>query len=245
MALPQDHQEPAQTPFTIPEIFTHILEYLQPLDLLKATGINRTARDLVHTTPDLHRAMGTTAQPGSDSRIPLIGDSTLKYIQNGGITLGESLGRKLKLKMSSAPWQCDVGLNLGCTEGRGALPVQLLKAAGLGRKMLLCIPPITAVDIFLLRRHTKGLGQEGRVESDEECLYSSEVRWVTSSTGVTIGDIVDAAVELHREHSKKTVYAKETPWSGMDDSICPGDALPWFSLRIQLGLAEAEPLVAE
>ncbi|KAK5174486.1 uncharacterized protein LTR77_001566 [Saxophila tyrrhenica] len=254
-APPKDHCPPGamdthpdqrkQTPFDIPELFTQILEELPPRELLKATGINRAARELVHTTSALHRALGQVPDPQSDFWVPLLGSLDDTRARRCGIdvkilplvpydfpTPDQMCGLKAKLQFGRTS-ERSVGLS-------GHLP----KAAGQSRSILICQPPVFEVIVTLRCAPYRGLGlsKEQIARRTKGRQYKSRACVVQSKTGVTIGDLADAASTLERSHMAQMDYPMDCAHMN-SDTTCPADVLPWFNVSFKLRLTKANALV--
>ncbi len=86
---------PQHTVFNITELLEIILSNLEPLDLIRASGINRKSRCLVNSSSAVRQVITDVIRPQSDSRfcVPLLGRQAVNYTHRHGIHLNIALPR--------------------------------------------------------------------------------------------------------------------------------------------------------
>lgn len=183
----------------------NILQHLDPLELLVAMRINKTARDLIAEDPALLRAMGRKTSAGGRFYIPLGGREVEDY-GDCGIALhaqgylGAARGSR---------YDITVNIQFDCPSAWwSSLPLRLAEVKGVGRAIQLCQPSIKEVTLSLGCNHAAAGG-------GKDSHYHHVDRTVVSHTGITLGDLSDVASRLHLEHSQQSTIRIE----GVD-TIC-------------------------
>lgn len=215
----QSRSSAQQRVFDLPELFEIILRNLKPLDIIRASGVNKIGRGLLGS-PLLQRTMGIKREPGGSFWIPLFGRCEEGYLRNhyaggtcsvfihhgtyGGESIDVHFGR-----ISRTTWS----------------PAQLLRPGTLSHSILLSDPPAMQAELRLYCLHER---RGGAVISDG----GTPMRKLVSEMGLTIGDISDAAALMTEEHQAQQDSART--------SCCAKAVLPGFILTFDTGLSEGE-----
>ncbi|KAK5174489.1 uncharacterized protein LTR77_001569 [Saxophila tyrrhenica] len=192
-----------QTPFDLPELFTNVLEFLDPLEIVVAMRINKAANHLIRTTPALQRAMGLHPQPDSSFWIPILGQKMKDYFDRAGISC--------RTAGPNGPLQ-EVLLNfhigIASHNRYGPALLKFPEAATVGSKMMLCQPPKR----IMMHLHC--------YSSSGDCNFLSGFNhdWVGSELGVTFDQVVTTAKTLRQRHATRRLGSTQETQERVD---CP------------------------
>lgn len=182
-AQPQPDESIAHRVFDVPELLELILLELPIPDIMNFQQVNRTARDAINASPMLQRALSLRADSAdSPLRAPF---SDLYSTFTGGFSCGHTTRyRRQPRRLSLASDEMPVAAEFVSLGSR--LPVIGTR----WRRMFVLQPPIHEMSATV------------------SCCTISRTRMdpqiITSETGITIGDLHDAAQKLWNEHRQCT-----------------------------------------
>ncbi|KAK3059235.1 hypothetical protein LTR09_000801 [Extremus antarcticus] len=240
-----------QSPFDVPELFVTILQNLDPLDLVHATKVNRSARDLIRDNAVLHQAIGRTPDPECNIWVHILGRCGKDHKIYPGMTINIPHGSGYHFMRGTYPkWSnakmpthhleivLHFGLQTGHASGKNSILIRLLDVLGIGRGILLCQPPVKKAELW--QRYDRF--QEAKEKFGKGSFYSV-AHQITSDTGITIGDLSDAAQHLQDARARQTIDLSPDGRKG-GTNASPQDKPPCFKVRFELELKNGEPMAA-
>ncbi|KAK5127052.1 hypothetical protein LTR85_008411 [Meristemomyces frigidus] len=166
----------AEKVFEIPELFERILCNLDITDLLKAQQVNHRFFETIQSSPMLQWHMGLAPDAKHDFRLTL--ENRIR-------------GFMFSTDASMYARQIDgdnVAVRLQLF-GRVAMP----KLGERARSILICQPPLKSIALFVDCC-------SGMYSTFQQQQLATPISTITSDTGITLGDIIDAAKAVKDQH---------------------------------------------
>lgn len=178
----------------------NILQHLDPLELLVAMRINKTARALITEDPALIEAMGCKASTSGYFFVSL-GGRKLEQHQARGIDV--IFAQPYRTLARQTGYTSGVHMVFSRVDNEKGLSLDLTKVQGVGRAMLLSQPMVQHATVRLVCEHAEAAYTNSSIRGAprRSNYYSAED--VRSHNGVTIGDVSDAAKRLLDKHAQQ------------------------------------------
>lgn len=170
----------AQTVFDVPELLEMFLACLTMDELLAAQLINRQFRDALDSSIKLQRKLSLLPHSSPDFFAPFDEDEAPGFNLDGYVGQEQQIVTNAVLAEASSLLDNDP---------------QLPKVGATCRKMLLCHPPVTQMRAF----PDCCDGDYPTIKDGEHIKYLS-IELVQNPSGITIGDLLDAATNIKEMH---------------------------------------------
>lgn len=179
------HRAAGQKVFDVPELLESILIHVPPIELIRAAMISKGTADLLKLSPKLVKRISSMTRPDYSSyfRIPLLGTPPSNYVSGIEFYSEQTVRMAARTKVT-----------ITLVRRESPLP----SIGQLGRSVLIVQPP--ALQATILPECCVNYRPKPRASSTG-CYAEPKLQEnISSSSGLTIGDVLDALIEVRRQH---------------------------------------------